>query len=74
MHEDSKKHDTPTGANNVLAAGDKVKHPSFGTGEIFEISYIIGFADVNLDEAYIDKNGRKRDTIIVPISELVACP
>jgi hypothetical protein len=63
----------PTFANPLLAAGDKVNHPSFGNGEIFEISQMLGFADVNLDKAYIDKSGRKRDTVIVPISELVAC-
>jgi hypothetical protein len=62
-----------TTVNRLLAAGDKVNHPLFGNGEIFEISQMLGFADVNLDEGYTDKSGRKRDTVIVSISELVAC-
>jgi hypothetical protein len=48
-----------------------VKHPLFGTGKIFEMSEMLGFADVNLDEPYVDNNGGKRDTVIVPINELI---
>ena len=66
-------HENGNDDNYLLEAGDKVKHESFGTGEVFEISHNLGFADVNLDEEYIDNSGIKRNTVIVLISDLVAC-
>jgi hypothetical protein len=53
-----------------IRSGDKVKNKTYGTGEVFEVSHSLGFADVNLDNEYIDKSGRKRNSAILPISEL----
>jgi hypothetical protein len=54
-----------------IRSGDKVKHKTYGTGDVFEVSHKLGYADVNLDKEYIDKNGRIRNSAILPISELI---
>lgn len=50
--------------------GDKVIHSEYGTGEIFELSYELGFVDINLDIPFINSKGRKKDTVIVPFHEI----
>ena len=67
----SKTHENGNNPNRLLVVGDRVKHELFGTGEVFEISHNLGFADVNLDEEYIDNSGIKRNSVIVSISDLV---
>ena len=42
-----------------LKIGDNVKHKHFGSGVIFEISFMLGFADINLHKEYIYENGKK---------------
>lgn len=50
--------------------GDRIVHPEYGSGEIFEISKTMGFVDINLDEPYTNIENRIKTSVIVPITEI----
>lgn len=57
-------------ARKILKVGDKVLTP-YGTGLIFEISIVLAYVDVNLDNPFIDDNGKTHTTYIFSINQVV---
>lgn len=57
-----------------LKEGDKVTHPDFGTGEIFEVSELLGFVNIALDEDYQTVDGRIRNMVVVPTDSVTLTP